>query len=482
MSFYDLLQHDAMAQALEKQNITEPTAIQQEVIPLLAQGRDVIGQSHTGSGKTLAYLCPALLKIDAAAKQAQVLILAPTHELVMQIYRQAQQLIKDTGLDITAQSIIGEANINNQIAKLKEKPQLIVGTPGRILDLIKKRKINCQTIRTVIIDEMDNLLDNTNQQTILDIIKSMLRDRQLAAFSATASNHTMDLLLQHMHDPAIVKIEAQAKMNPNIDHFYLVGEQRDKFVQLRKLLHALDEEAERILIFMNDGPELDFLVDKLNYHKIRTYSLHGIVSKEERQKAMEDFRKGKIKILVSSDLAARGLDIPDITHVINMDFPAEPNEYIHRAGRTARGTRTGQCYSLVNPRELAALRIYQREFGIQVAPVHLVKGKILSGATKDYYKDPNRKKKHSPEGKKPETKNAEAKKQNSKPAKSTKPDYAGKSAKAKLTEHSTEKKPAYKSSNGGGYSAQNEKSGFQKGSKSQQKPGRSGKFSAPKNT
>ena len=234
---------------------------------------------------------------------------------------------------------------------------------------------------------------NTNQQTILDIIKSMLRDRQLAAFSATASAHTLELLKNHMHDPVEIVSKAEVKMNPNIEHFYLIGEQRDKFVLLRKLLHALDEEAERILIFMNDGPELDFLVDKLNYHKIRTYSLHGIVDKEERQKAMDEFRRGKIKILVSSDLAARGLDIPDITHVINMDFPAEPNEYIHRSGRTARGERTGQCYSLVNPKELAAQRIYQRDFEIEVKPVHLVKGKILSGATKEYYKDPNRKKK-----------------------------------------------------------------------------------------
>ena len=245
----------------------------------------------------------------------------------------------------------------------------------------------------MIIDEADNLLDNTNQQTMQDILKSMLRDRQLAAFSATISNHAMELLQQTMQDAAVVRIAEQAKMNPHIQHFYLISEQREKFVQLRKLLHALDEEAQRILIFMNDGPELDFLVDKLNYHKIHTYSLHGIVSKEERQKAMEEFRKGKIKVLVSSDLAARGLDIPDITHVINMDFPAEPNEYIHRVGRTARGERQGQCYSIVNPRELAALRIYQREFGIEIAPVHLVKGKILSGAVKEFYKDPDRKKK-----------------------------------------------------------------------------------------
>ena len=393
MSFQALLQNEAMVQALAMQEITSPTAIQEQVVPLLLEGRDVIGQSYTGSGKTLAYLCPVLLNTDASSKQLQTLILAPTHELVIQIYRQAQLLCKNAKLDIRCQSIIGEANINNQISKLKEKPHLIVGTPGRILDLIKKRKINCQTIRTVIIDEMDNLLDNTNQQTVQEIIKSMLRDRQLAAFSATASNHSLDILAQQMNEPAFVKIEDQAKMNPNIEHFYLISEQREKFVQLRKLLHALDDEAQRILIFMNDGPELDFLVDKLNYHKIRTYSLHGIVSKEERQKAMEDFRKGKIKVLVSSDLAARGLDIPDITHIINLDFPTEPNEYVHRAGRTARGLGHGQCYSIVNPRELAALRIYQREFNIEVAPVHLVKGKILSGAVKEFYKDPNRKKK-----------------------------------------------------------------------------------------
>ena len=419
MSFETLLNHEALAQALAKMNITEPTDIQAQVIPHMLEGRDVIGQAHTGSGKTLAYLCPILMQIDPTAKQVQALILAPTHELVMQIYRLAVQLCKDAELDIRCMSVIGEANINNQITKLKEKPQLIVGTPGRVLDLIKKKKINCQTIRTVIIDEMDNLLDNTNQETMQNIIKSMLRDRQLAAFSATASAHTLELLKNHMHDPVEIVSKAEVKMNPNIEHFYLIGEQRDKFVLLRKLLHALDEEAERILIFMNDGPELDFLVDKLNYHKIRTYSLHGIVDKEERQKAMDEFRRGKIKILVSSDLAARGLDIPDITHVINMDFPAEPNEYIHRSGRTARGERTGQCYSLVNPKELAALRIYQRDFEIEVKPVHLVKGKILSGATKEYYKDPNRKKKSA--DKKPTDKKKTSAKKDSGKKPATKP-------------------------------------------------------------
>lgn len=140
MSFQALLQNEAMVQALAMQNITEPTAIQEQVIPLLTEGKDVIGQAHTGSGKTLAYLCPVLSHIDSQSKQVQALVLAPTHELVIQIHRQAQLLCQNAKLDIRCQSIIGEANINNQIAKLKEKPQLIIGTPGRILDLIKKRK------------------------------------------------------------------------------------------------------------------------------------------------------------------------------------------------------------------------------------------------------------------------------------------------------------------------------------------------------
>lgn len=445
MAFQNLLQHQALAQALAKQGITEPTEIQAQVIPHMLEGRDVIGQAHTGSGKTLAYLCPILLRADASAKQTQALILAPTHELVMQIYRLAVQLCKDADLDLKCMSIIGEANINNQITKLKEKPQIIVGTPGRVLDLIKKKKINCQTIRTVVIDEMDHLLDNTNQQTMQDILKSMLRDRQLAAFSATASANTLAILQKHMHDPIQIISKAEVKMNPNIEHFYLIGEQRDKFVLLRKLLHALDEEAERILIFMNDGPELDFLVDKLNYHKIRTYSLHGIVDKEDRQKAMDEFRRGKIKVLVSSDLAARGLDIPDITHVINMDFPAEPNEYIHRAGRTARGERTGQCYSLVNPKELAALRIYQREFGIEVKAVHLVKGKILSGATKEFYKDPDRKKKTAEKkdtGKKLANQKDSGKKGTDKKSAAQKPYGKKESAKKDVAKKDGGKKPA----------------------------------------
>ena len=373
----------ALIHALAQQAITVPTAIQTAAIPPLCQWQDVIGQAHTGSGKTLAYLCPLFLKIDPSRREMQALILAPTHELVMQIYRQAQDLAQNSGLNIRSINIIGEANINNQITRLKDKPQLIIGTPGRILDLIQKRKINAQTIKTIVIDEVDNLLANTNRQTVLDVIKTTQRDRQLAAFSASLNAATLTTLQELMTTPQLIELNTRAVLNPHIDHYYLLGEQRDKFELLRKLLHA--ENPQRALIFLNDGERIDLLCDKLNYHHYQAYPLFGDLTKEERQKAMNDFRSGKIRLLVSSDLAARGLDIPDITHVINLDFPLEANEYVHRAGRTARGERTGICYSIVNPTELAALRIYQREFAIDIQPVHLVRGKVLPGAVKQHY-------------------------------------------------------------------------------------------------
>lgn len=383
MTFLELGISPALNDALAQEDILAPTKIQTEAIPVLQKGQDLIGQSFTGSGKTLAYLLPLLMKIDPLRREMQGMILAPTHELVMQIFKITQNLCQKADLPIGAVVLMGEANINNQITKLKEKPQLLIGTPGRILDLIKKKKINAQTIKTIIIDEADNLLDNTNKQSVLDIIKSTQKDRQLAAFSASVSSNTLTILREQMKSPVLLKISDKAVMNPNIRHYYLIGEQRDKFELLRKLLNA--EKPQRTLIFLNDGDRIDLLSDKLNYHHLKAQPLFGNMPKEERQKAMTDFRKGSINILVSSDLGARGLDIPDITHIINMDFPAEPSEYIHRAGRTARGERQGVCYSIVNPTELAALRIYQREFKITIEPVHLVKGKVLPGAVKQHY-------------------------------------------------------------------------------------------------
>ena len=374
-SFENLHLNPNIIHALNTLSITEPTSVQQESIPAYFNGGDLIVQAQTGSGKTYAYLCPLVQSVDYTTSQMQALILAPTHELVMQIKNTLQELCTQAQLPLKCQPLIGEANINKQIEKLKEKPHILIGTPGRVLDLFKKRKLNGQTIKTIILDEADNLLDNTNRQSVLDVIKSTQRDRRLLAYSASYSEGALSTLRDVMNAPAFVNISQNQVINPAITHYYLICEERDKFELLRKLIVAV--KPSRALIFQHNGARIDLTAEKLTYHKLKAHALYSALDKEERQKAMNDFRQGKISLMVSSDLSARGLDIPAISHVINLDFPQNPNEYIHRAGRTARGGNSGVCISIITPKESAAVRILQREFHIDMKCVKLLKGQLI---------------------------------------------------------------------------------------------------------
>ncbi|MEE1238175.1 MAG: DEAD/DEAH box helicase, partial [Turicibacter sp.] len=212
LSFQALNLNEALIEGLNKQHITTPTAIQAEAIPVILSRQDVIAQSHTGSGKTLAFLTPLFQMIDSTKREMQVLILAPTHELVMQIDAQIKLLASNSGEAVTSTTIIGGANIEKQIKKLKEKPHIIVGSAGRILELIKKKKITAHTIKTIVLDEADSLLDNTNTKTIQDIIKTTLRDRQLCLFSASISDNTLELAQSFMKEPVILKTADQVEM------------------------------------------------------------------------------------------------------------------------------------------------------------------------------------------------------------------------------------------------------------------------------
>ncbi|KMT22073.1 superfamily II DNA and RNA helicase [Clostridium cylindrosporum DSM 605] len=374
-SFIELGLDSNIVDALEKQGITEPTEIQHLTIEKILENKDVIAESYTGSGKTLAFLCPIFQKVNSEKREMQVLVLAPTHELVMQIEAQAKLLASNGNLPITSLPIIGDVNIEKQIKKLKEiKPHIIVATPGRALDLMKKKKITAHTIKTIVIDEGDNLLDNTNSGTVKDIIKCTMRDRCLLVFSATISPKVLFTARELMKEPEIIKNEKKAALNPNIKHMYIEVDPRDKVETLRKLISAV--EPKKALVFVNRGYEVDLATEKLNYHSIPSLSIHKKVTKEQRQKAIESFRSGKIKVLVSSDVSARGLDIQDITHVINLDFPTNASEYLHRAGRTARAGATGKTISLVTSKEMAAIRIYEREFNINIEKKNLSHGKL----------------------------------------------------------------------------------------------------------
>lgn len=375
-SFSELNLNPKLVEGLKRRNIIEPTAIQANTIPIALMNRDVIGESSTGSGKTLAYLLPIFERIDSSKREAQAMILAPTHELAMQIDREIKLLSDNSGLGVTSAAIIGEANIERQILKLREKPNIITGSAGRILELIKRRKINSQTIRTIVIDEGDKLLDVNNLSAVKDVIKTTLRDRQLMVFSATINDRTLATAKSIMKEPEIVQIKSVVSTNPNVNHMYFTTEQRDKIEVLRKLIASI--KPERAILFINKSEEIQLTSSKLQYHKINAYPIYGSASKEERKKAMEGFRTGKIKLLVASDLAARGLDVEDVTHIFNLDLPEDLNEYLHRSGRTGRMGKSGTVISIVTQREVSILKKCEREFNITIEPKDIYKGEIIN--------------------------------------------------------------------------------------------------------
>ena len=374
-TFEELGLDSLLVEGLKKQGITEPTGIQAKTIQLALENKDIIGQSPTGSGKTLAFLLPIFQRIDAGKREMQALILAPTHELAVQIEKEIRLLSEGSGLAVTSIAIIGEVNITRQIEKLREKPNIIVGSAGRVLELIKRKKINAQTVKTIVIDEGDRMLDEHNLSTVKDVIKTTLRDRQLMLFSATVSEKALKTASELMKDPQVIRIDDEGEISPNIDHIYMVTEQRDKIEVLRKLVASI--KPERAIIFINKSEELQLATAKLQYHHLSAYDISGSASKEERKKALEGFRKGDIKLLVASDIAARGLDIKGVTHIINLDLPENSKGYLHRVGRTGRMGESGTAISIVTEKETALIKKYEKDLKISISPKEMYKGEIV---------------------------------------------------------------------------------------------------------
>lgn len=375
-SFNELNINNSIVVGLEKQNITIPTGIQETAIPFALENKDIIAEAHTGTGKTLAFLIPIFEKINIEKREMQAIILAPTHELVVQIESQIKLLSTNSGINVTSLSIMGESNIEKQIKKLKEvKPHIIVGSPGRILDLIKKKKITAHTIKTIVLDEADNLLSKNKPVIIKDIIKSTMKDRQLMFFSASINKETLNLAKTLVKDVEIIKIENKSEINPKIEHICILGSLRDRFENLIKLLAA--EQPQRAIVFVNNNTDLRQINEKLQYHKVKSTAIYGNASKEERQRALDAFRRGKCNVLVSSDLSARGLDIPEVSHIISLDFPVNPDEYLHRAGRTARGNNSGVSVCLITNKDIEILQSYEKAFDIEFTVKKLYGGKLM---------------------------------------------------------------------------------------------------------
>lgn len=377
-SFEQLGLDKMLVMGLAKAAITIPTPVQAAVIPEALTGRDVIGHSATGTGKTLAYLLPLFQKIDSSKREVQGIVLAPTHELVMQIFRQAELLAQNSGIPVFTAAIIGEVNIARQIDKLKEKPHLLIGSAGRVLELIQKKKINAQTIKTIVLDEADRLLDDNNRAAVAAVIKTTQKDRQLLLFSATIPQETLVAAAQWLRDPVHAAIQNDSPLPSGITHVYFLAEARDKVVVLRKLLAGI--QPERALVFVNTAPAIAETVAKLNFHGVAAAGLHGSANKAERQAAMQDYREGRVRILVASDLAARGLDIDGVDNVINLDLPETAQSYLHRAGRTGRAGASGSVFSIVDRGESRRIHSLRKSLRIAITEKQLSYGEIVDPA------------------------------------------------------------------------------------------------------
>jgi superfamily II DNA/RNA helicase len=361
-----------LQEAWEKSGFQNATSIQEAAIPLILDGKDLIAESPTGTGKTLAYLLPLLNRIETSSQSLQAVVLASSQELVMQVYQEFQKWSEGSGVRGT--SIIGGANVKRQLEKLKKRPHVIFATPGRLFELIKQKKVKMHEVKLVVLDEGDQLLIPEHINTVQNIVKSTMGDRQVVLFSATMKAGTEKLAKEMTKEPEILRIEKdELASSGDVEHIYFLAEPRDKIKLLEKIVRLENIKA---LAFINDIGEIQVYKEKFNFKELSTGILHSDMKKLERQAELKAFRDGKTKMLIATDVAARGLDIQGVTHVVHVDFPRDIAQYVHRAGRTGRMGADGTVISLVTDREERELKRYCQELNVTPSKRIFYKGQI----------------------------------------------------------------------------------------------------------
>lgn len=369
MSVIDLLNETLR----QKWKFETTTKVQDEMIPAMLEGRDVVAQSPTGSGKTLAYVLPILNKVDGSKKSTQALIVAPSQELAMQIVEVIREW--SAGTNITVQQLIGGANMARQIEKLKKKPTIVVGTPGRLHDLVKSKKLKLKEIEIIVLDECDQLLNRDYRVIVKSFIEGASPNRQVVLVSATINDEIRLVACRMMKDPVQIEIKPEEMVNVGkvVHSFVKVGE-REKTDALRKLANI---EGIRGLAFVNNIDQVWLKEMKLKYRDAKVVSLHANMNKEQRKKSLEDFRNGKARILLATDLAARGLDIQGLTHVIHVDLPLTVEQYLHRSGRTGRAGADGEVLTLLSDKDEKNYRKLVRKAGQEPVQKEIYKGQLM---------------------------------------------------------------------------------------------------------
>jgi len=341
-----------LAQAVTTLGYTQPTPIQRDIIPLMLAGSDVTGQAQTGTGKTAAFAIPILQQLDPSARLPQALVVAPTRELALQVAEMTQAL--GQYLEVNVLAIYGGTAYSQQLAGLRNGAHIVVGTPGRLLDLAKRGRLDLSAVRFVVLDEADEMLSMGFIEDVEALLAQTPTERQTALFSATLPKRIMQLAENYLRDPKTVRIEAeQVTVSATEQRYYLVNE-FDKLAVLTRLFEI--ENISTALIFTRTRARTGELVNELNLRGFPAEALSGDMSQEARERTMARFRSGHVKVLVATDVAARGLDVEGISHVFNFDLPDEAELFVHRVGRTGRAGRTGIAISLVTPSERRLMR------------------------------------------------------------------------------------------------------------------------------
>lgn len=353
LPFAELGLSPEVLKAVDKMGFEEASPIQTAVIPLLMSGRDVVGQSATGSGKTAAFAIPAIERVDPKLKHVQVLILCPTRELAVQVAEEVSKLafFKKGVMEVP---IFGGQSYERQFRALKAGAQVVIGTPGRVMDHMERGTLRLDNLKMVILDECDRMLDMGFRDDIEKVLSSTPKERQSLFFSATMPSVIRDLIKRYTNDPASVKIEAQAQNAPQVDQVYFEVDRRSKTEVLTRLIDVHDFRYG--IIFCSTKLMVDELDELLHARGYQTDRLHGDITQAQRTRVMEKFKRRGFEFLVATDVAARGLDVDDLEVVFNFDLPNDAEDYTHRIGRTGRAGKTGRAFTFVSGRELYKLQ------------------------------------------------------------------------------------------------------------------------------
>lgn len=374
----------AIAQAVAELGYESPTPVQRQCIPHILEGRDLLGQAQTGTGKTAAFALPLLSRIDATEARPQILVLAPTRELALQVAEAFQRYAKYLqGFHVLP--LYGGQSYGLQLAQLKRHPQVIVGTPGRVMDHIRRGTLSLEGIRTLVLDEADEMLNMGFAEDIDWIFEQAPAKRQVALFSATMPPAIRRVAEQRLVDPEQVCVAAESETVDTIEQSHCVVTRFHKFDLLTRVLEM--EPFDGMLIFVRTKNATTEIADKLKAQGFAAEALNGDMNQELRERTVERLKQGQLDILVATDVAARGLDVERISHVVNYDIPTDPAAYVHRIGRTGRAGRAGRALLLVEPRERGLLRAIERTIRRAVPSMEPPSAAALSESRIDRFLD-----------------------------------------------------------------------------------------------